>query len=49
MVHVRFEGRSYDIPETQLGAIAGMNDNAIKERLRQHIAIRRDRFHSSLE
>jgi hypothetical protein len=46
MVHVRFEGRSYDIPETQLGVTAGMNDNAITERLAQHFEIRRDRFQS---
>ncbi|HEY9601342.1 MAG TPA: hypothetical protein V6C85_07020 [Allocoleopsis sp.] len=46
MVHVRFEGRSYDIPETQLGVTTGMNDNAIKERLAQHFDIRRDRFQS---
>lgn len=44
MVHVRFEGRSYDIPENQLGVTAGMNDTAIKERLAQHFDIRRDRL-----
>jgi hypothetical protein len=46
MVHVRFEGRSYDIAETQLGVTAGMNDTAIKERLAQHFDIMRDRFQS---
>ena len=46
MVHVRFEGRSYDIAQTQLGVTAGMNDSAIKERLAQHFDIGRDRFQS---
>lgn len=46
MVHIRFEGRSYDIPETQLGVTAGMNDTAIKERLVQHFDVTRDRFQS---
>ena len=46
MVHVRFEGRSYDIAETQLDVTAGMNDSAIKERLAQHFDIGGDRFQS---
>ena len=46
MVHVRFEGRSYDIPETQLGVTAVMNDAAIKEHLVQHFDVSRDRFQS---
>ncbi|HEY9832804.1 MAG TPA: hypothetical protein V6D26_19785 [Stenomitos sp.] len=46
MVHVRFEGRSYDIPENQLGVTTGMNDAIIKERLVQHFDVTRDRFQS---
>lgn len=46
MVHIRFEGRSYDINEQQLGVAAGMNDAAIKERLAQHFDVARDRFDS---
>ena len=46
MVHVRFEGRSYDIPETQLGVTTGMNDTTIKERLVKHFEVTGDRFHS---
>jgi hypothetical protein len=46
MVHVRFEGRSYDIAETQLGVTAGMNDTTVKERLAQHFDVKRDRFQS---
>ena len=44
MVHVRFEGRSYDIPEAQLGVTAGMNDSAVKERLIQYFDVTCDRF-----
>ena len=39
MVHIRFEGRSYDITEAQLGVTAGMNDTAVKERLAQHLDV----------
>ncbi len=44
MVHIRFEGRSYDIAEPQLGVTAGMNDTAIKERLARHFDVNCDRF-----
>lgn len=44
MVHIRFEGRSYDLVENQLGVTAVMNDTAIKERLAQHFDVARDRF-----
>ena len=44
MVHIRFEGRSYDIAEGQMGVTTGMNDTAIKERLAQHFDVNRDRF-----
>ncbi len=44
MVHIRFEGRSYDIAEAQLGVTAGMNDTAIKERLAQHFDVQLNRF-----
>lgn len=46
MVHVRFEGRSYDITETQLGVTVRMNDTTVKERLSQHFDVKRDRFES---
>lgn len=46
MVHVRFEGRSYDITETQLSVTAGMNDTTVKERLAQHFDVKRDRLES---
>ena len=44
MVHIRFEGRSYDLAENQLEVTATMNDTAIKERLAQHFDVARDRF-----
>lgn len=39
MVHIRFEGRSRDVPETQLGVTLGMSDSAIKERVSQHLDV----------
>lgn len=46
MVHIRFEGRSYDVTESQLGVTAGMNDSTIKERLAQHFDVNRNCFDS---
>lgn len=46
MVHVRFEGRSYDVSERQVGITAGMSDADVKERLAQHLDVNRDRFAS---
>ena len=46
MVHVRFEGRSYDLREGQLGIKENTNENVIKERLAQHFDVGSDRFSS---
>ena len=46
MVHVRFEGRSYDLRESQLGIKENMNDSVIKERLAHHFDVGSDRFNS---
>jgi hypothetical protein len=46
MVHIRFDGRSYDLNENQIGVTAGMNDTAIKERLAQHFDVHLNRFTS---
>ncbi|NES83591.1 MAG: hypothetical protein F6K10_20485 [Moorea sp. SIO2B7] len=44
MVHVRFEGRSYDVTERQLNITTGMNDTQVKERLAQHFDVHHNRF-----
>ncbi|HZT42524.1 MAG TPA: hypothetical protein VFA07_10040 [Chthonomonadaceae bacterium] len=46
MVHVRFEGRSYDLTEQQIDVRQGMSDTEIKERLAQHFEVARNRFTS---
>jgi hypothetical protein len=46
MVHVRFEGRSFDVAETQLGVVANTSDVAIKERLSQHLDINQNRLNA---
>ncbi|MGK7876108.1 MAG: hypothetical protein AB4426_23260 [Xenococcaceae cyanobacterium] len=44
MVHVRFEGRSYDVTERQLNIDTGMNDTQVKEHLAQHFDVNLNRF-----
>jgi hypothetical protein len=44
MVHIRFEGRSYDVVENQLGIAAGMSEKAIKEHLAKHFDVKGDRL-----
>ncbi|WP_348539855.1 MULTISPECIES: hypothetical protein [Spirulina sp. CCY15215] len=44
MVHVRFEGRSYDVAEGQINIKTGMNDTQVKERLAQYFDVHRDRL-----
>jgi hypothetical protein len=44
MVHIRFEGRSYNVEEKQVGFTAGMSDAEIKERLARHFEVAADRF-----
>jgi hypothetical protein len=46
MVHIRFEGRSLDITETQLGISAGMNDIAVKEQVSRHLDVNVNRLSS---
>jgi len=46
MIHIRFEGRSYDLAEDQLGIWTGMSDKAIQERLANHFDVKSDRFES---
>lgn len=44
MVHVRFEGRSYTLPEHEAGVVATMNDRDIKRMLAQHFDVTINRF-----
>ncbi len=44
MVHIRFEGRSVDVPKTQLGIAAGMNDVVVKERVASFLDVNSDRL-----
>ncbi len=44
MVHIRFEGRSLDLPETQLGIITGMSDGAVKEQVSQYLEVGTNRL-----
>jgi hypothetical protein len=44
MVHVRFEGRSYDFAERQLNLSVGISDAEIKARLARHFEVGLERF-----
>ncbi|MBD2297156.1 hypothetical protein [Nostoc sp. FACHB-190] len=44
MVHIRFEGRSVDVAERQLGIVAGMNDVTVKEQVARHLDVKSDRL-----
>jgi len=39
MVHIRYDGRSYDLVEGQIGVGAQMSDQEIKQRLAQHFDV----------
>ncbi|MDF5711027.1 MAG: hypothetical protein PUP90_25990 [Nostoc sp. S4] len=44
MVHIRFEGRSVDVVETQLGITSSMNDVAVKQQVARHLDVNSDRL-----
>jgi hypothetical protein len=44
MVHIRFEGRSFDLAENTLNITNQTSDTAIKERLGQHLDIAQERL-----
>ena len=46
MVHVRFEGRSYDVTERHLGINLEMGDRAIKDRVARYLEIPNRRLES---
>lgn len=39
MVHIRYEGRSVDVGEQQLGVHAGMNDREIRQQVARHFEV----------
>ncbi len=44
MIHVRFEGRSFDFIETQIGVVASMTDAQVVEQLAHHFDVAQSRF-----
>ncbi len=44
MVHIRFEGRSYDVNENQLEITNQMTDSAIKKRVAKYLEVNFDRL-----
>ena len=39
MVHIRYEGRSVDVGEQQLGVHAGMSDREIRQQVARHFEV----------
>lgn len=46
MIHLRFEGRSYNLAENKLGIRAGQGDAKIREILAQHLDVGIGRLHN---
>lgn len=44
MVHVRFEGRSYDLREGELDLALGSNDRSILERVASYLDVKPESF-----
>ncbi len=44
MIHVRYEGRSFDINELSLNVRAGMDDEQIKERIARHLEVGKNKL-----
>jgi hypothetical protein len=44
MIHIRFEGRSYDLKPEQLHLRPNMSDREIKQTLAQYFDVRANRF-----
>ena len=44
MVHVRFEGRSYDYADGDLEVTTGMSDSEVKAQLARHFEVASERF-----
>lgn len=46
MIHVRFEGRSFDVNEKQVNIAENMSDRMIKERLARHLEVNSDQLNT---
>ena len=44
MVHIRFEGRSYDVAEQTLGLQVGMDDRPLKAHIARYLDVPRNRL-----
>ncbi len=44
MVHIRFEGRSFDVSERDLALTPGLSDAEIKARVARHLDVGVERF-----
>ena len=44
MLHIRFEGRSYDIPKEQLSLAHAITDHQVLERVARHMDISLERL-----
>ena len=44
MVHIRFEGQSFDVAENQLAVTTAMSDRDIKREIARHLEKRADAF-----
>lgn len=46
MIHVRFEGRSFDVNDRQVNVTGDMNDRIIKERLARHLEVESEKLNT---
>ncbi len=46
MIHIRFEGRSFDVEPRQLGIASNAQDTVIKARIAQHLDVKADRLNA---
>jgi hypothetical protein len=47
-IHVRVQGRSHDLSLEDLGIVAGMSDNEIREAVSRHLDITLDSFKNTI-
>ena len=45
VVHVRFDGRSFDLPLAELGVADGAGDRDIKRAVARHLEVNEERLH----